>query len=489
MQNLPLQLYRAADVRALDRLAITQYGIPGFELMTRAGTAVFTSIRRNYPRARALAVFCGGGNNAGDGYVVAALARSAGYRVKLFALTDPAQLSGDAATACRQFTDQGGVTLRFSDGEVLAGIDLIVDALLGTGLDRPVSGVFAGAIAAINQSGLPVIAIDIPSGLHADTGAVMETAVKADRTLSFIGLKQGLFTGEAADYCGVIEFAGLEVPEAVYASVPISARLTRKSPWPPRKRCSHKGHYGHVLVIGGNLGYSGAARLAAQAALRTGAGLVSLATRSAHAQVLNMAQPELMCAGVETVEQLAPLLEKASVLAIGPGLAQDEWAKTMLDAALTWQMPRVMDADALNLLAQSPARKDNWVLTPHPGEAARLLAMSSAQVQQDRFAAATALQAQYGGVAVLKGAGTLIKSTGCLAVSCTGNPGMASGGMGDVLTGVIAGLIAQGLDLATAAEQGVYVHGLAADSAAKHSGERGLAAGDLLPWLRHWVNQ
>lgn len=489
MQNLPVQLYRARDVRALDRLAIEHGGVTGFELMTRAGEVVFAGIRKHYPRVRSLAVFCGGGNNAGDGYVVAALAESAGYKVAVYAVVDPAKLSGDAGAAYRKFADQGGKALPFSSRKGLDGCDLVVDALLGTGLDRPVSGVFAEAITVINQSGLPSVAVDIPSGLNADTGSVMGAAVKASRTFSFIGLKQGLFTGEAADYCGEIEFSGLDVPDAVYSTITPSARLARKIPWPPRKRCSHKGHYGHVLVIGGNLGYSGAARLAAQAALRVGTGLVSIATRSGHASVLNIAQPELMCAGVETAEQLTPLLDKASVLAVGPGLAQDAWAESMLSAALARRLPTVIDADALNLLAQAPEKRDNWVLTPHPGEAARLLETTNAGIQQDRFAAVEALQAKYGGVAILKGAGTLIKTNTTLAVSCTGNPGMASGGMGDVLTGVIAGLLAQGFDLATAAEQGVFLHGLAADSAAKTDGERGLSAGDLLPWLRHWVNQ
>jgi ADP-dependent NAD(P)H-hydrate dehydratase / NAD(P)H-hydrate epimerase len=274
------------------------------------------------------------------------------------------------------------------------------------------------------------------------------------------------------------------VPDDIFQQVLPSAVRVAKIPLPRRDRCSHKGDYGHVLIVGGDRGYSGAARLAGEAALRVGAGLVSVATRAEHAGLMNLSRPELMCHGVNTADQLAVLLEKASVVVVGLGLGQSNWAKELFSTALNSQKKMVIDADGLNLLARSPVVNPNWILTPHPGEAARLLNCSTAEIQRDRFSSVLSLQAKYGGIAILKGSGTLIASGDEIAVSTTGNPGMASGGMGDVLAGVIAGLLAQGLSLKNAAQQGVYNHGLAADLAAENDGERGLLASDLMPYLR-----
>jgi len=278
------------------------------------------------------------------------------------------------------------------------------------------------------------------------------------------------------------------VPDDVFTCLEASTTRVVKAPLPRRKRDAHKGDCGHVLVVGGELGYSGAVIMAGEAALRVGSGLVSIATRAEHAGFLNLYRPELMCHGVETSEQLSALLAKADVVVVGPGLSQSDWAKALFHAAISSGKPTVVDADGLNLLAAAPTAKTYWVLTPHPGEASRLLNCATAAIQHDRFAAALSLQANYGGVAILKGAGTLIASGHQLAVSNTGNPGMASGGMGDVLSGVIAGLLAQGLSLQDAAQQGVYIHGLAADLAAEKGGERGLLASDLMPYLRLLVN-
>ena len=419
----------------------------------------------------------------GDGYIIARLALEAGLKVSVYSLADPVNLKGDALAAYQNYVGAKGTVIPFQ-GEVIIDVDVIVDALLGTGLDRPVTGLYALAIQVINKSPAHVVAVDSPSGLNADTGNVMGCAVKADCTVTFIGLKQGLFTGHAADYCGEISYASLAVPDAIFQAVSSSAVRVVKTPLPRRDRCTHKGNYGHVLIVGGDCGYSGAARLAGEAALRVGAGLVSVATRTEHAGLMNLNRPELMCHGVETAGQLAALLEKASVVVIGPGLGQSDWAKELFVATIKAQKPLIIDADGLNLLARSPVTNSDWILTPHPGEAARLLSCSTAEIQQDRFAAVSAIQAKYGGIAVLKGAGTLIASEDEIAVSTTGNPGMASGGMGDVLAGVIAGLLAQGLSLKNAAQQGVYLHGLAADLAAAKDGERGLLASDLMPYLR-----
>jgi NAD(P)H-hydrate epimerase len=336
------------------------------------------------------------------------------------------------------------------------------------------------------------VAIDIPSGLHADRGEILGVAVKAGLTVSFIGLKQGRFTGAGPACCGEICFDDLAVPADLYGSVTASCHLYDGSDLPvllpQRARTAHKGDHGHVLVIGGDNGMAGAARMAAEAAARCGAGLVSIATRAVHAGIQAALRPELMFRGVETVDELTPLLERATVIAAGPGMGTSSWGRKLLEAAIERDLPLILDADALNLLPVMPKRRNNWILTPHPGEAARLLGLTTAAVQQNRFSAVHELVSRYNGVAILKGAGTLIAASDAPTCICTaGNPGMASGGMGDVLTGVIAGLLAQGLRHYDATRAGVYLHARAGDLAAAE-GERGLLATDLFPYLRRLVN-
>ncbi|MGH8603757.1 MAG: NAD(P)H-hydrate dehydratase, partial [Gammaproteobacteria bacterium] len=307
-----------------------------------------------------------------------------------------------------------------------------------------------------------------------------------------IGLKQGLFTAQGPDCCGRVYYHDLGVPRQVFsAAAPTATRVQLEDfEWAlgPRLRSSHKGDFGHVLVVGGDFGFVGAARMAAEAAARVGAGLVSVATRAAHASVINVTRPELMCHGVEEAGQLHALMTKADVIAIGPGLGRSPWAQALLAAALEGRRPLVVDADALNLIALEPSKRHNWVLTPHPGEAARLLGVQTQDIQGDRFNAALAIQARYGGVCVLKGTGTVVTDgVNRPAICAHGNPGMASGGMGDVLTGVITGFLAQGMEASTAAQAGVCVHARAGDLAARE-GERGLLACDLMPWLRRLVS-
>jgi NAD(P)H-hydrate epimerase len=486
-EHLPEALYRAEQVRAMDRYAIEQLKIPGSVLMQRAGSAAFSVLTRHWPQARSIAVVCGGGNNGGDGYVVARLALDCGFAVKVFALSPPARLSGDAWLAFEAYRSAGGEVNETLPAS-FAGFEVVVDALLGTGLDRQVEGKYAEAISKINAFCGGVLAIDIPSGLHADTGAILGQAVAAQATVTFIGLKLGLFTGEGPACCGKVWYADLAAQEAIPAGgKPAAWLIAYRNLLPPRRRTAHKGHFGHVLVVGGEAGFSGAARMAAEAALRVGAGLVSVATRKEHA-FLNLGRPEIMVHGVESPTELEGLLARATVVAIGPGLGQAPWALALLEKVLASSLPLVVDADALNLLAKAPLKRENWVLTPHPGEAARLLGTSAAEVQRDRLAALSALIERYGGVAVLKGAGTLVGAAGQIPYVCAlGNPGMASGGMGDVLTGTIAGLLAQGLKPLEAARMGVTVHAAAADKAAAE-GERGMLASDLLPWLRRLVN-
>lgn len=471
----------------MDHIAINHYKIAGYELMYRAGVASFTLLRESWSTAQRIAIFCGAGNNAGDGYIVARLAIEAGVAVQVIALKSPGQLKGDAATAYLAFQQVGGIVTEFN-ANLHISADVVVDALLGTGLDRKVQGDFAAAIKVINEAKLPVLALDIPSGLNADTGVAMGCAVRADKTMTFIALKQGLFTAEAPEYCGSIEFNALQVPDALLQQFPVAATLLSSCTLGKRTRTSHKGHFGHVLVIGGDYGYSGAARLAAEAAARTGAGLVSIATRQQHAALMNINCPELMSHAVEQKEQLHPLLEKATVVILGPGLGQSVWAEEIVATVCAINKPLVLDADGLNILAAQKNQNPNWVLTPHPGEAARLLACTTIHIQRNRYEAAQAIQVEYGGVCVLKGAGTVIFDGEHLFVSNKGNPGMATGGMGDTLTGVIAGLCAQGLELNKAACIGVELHAQAADLAAQQ-GERGMLASDLLPYIRKLVNR
>lgn len=490
MKPLPHNLYRAEQVRELDRIAIGELGIPGLTLMQRAGAAAFEVLRRRWPRTRHIGVLCGTGNNGGDGFVLARLAQATGLRVSVWQVGEASRISADALVA-RQQMEADGLCVEAFAGQDLSVCEVLVDGLLGTGLSGEVSGSWRKVIEAVNaarETGCGVLALDIPSGLHADTGAVLGAAVRADVCVTFIGLKLGLFTGQGPDYCGEVHFDDLDVPAGIYESFgPAATRLPAPVPGrvlPPRRPCANKGDFGHVLLVGGDYGMSGAARLAGEAALRCGAGLVSLATRTEHAAAISAARPELMCHGVADARSLKPLLRRASVLAIGPGLGRGAWGRQLLGVALASRKPLVMDADALNLLAEEPLQRTRWVLTPHPGEAARLLGQSVTGVQADRIAAARALQQKYGGTVVLKGAGTLIVDSSAVVSLCdAGNPGMASGGMGDVLTGVIAALLAQGLDCDEAARLGVCLHAAAADRAAT-AGQRGLLASDLFPPLR-----
>jgi NAD(P)H-hydrate epimerase len=317
--------------------------------------------------------------------------------------------------------------------------------------------------------------------------------VRAECTLTFVGLKTGLFIGDGPEHAGALFFDDLEIsPPDPRAFQPALERMTRSlvsTALPRRRRAAHKGTFGHVLVIGGGAGMPGAVRLAGEAALRAGAGLVTVATQIAHVNAIVAGCPELIVQGIERAPDVRPALERADVVAIGPGLGRSDWARGLLVEALGGGRPLVVDADALNLIAEEPAlRSPDWILTPHPGEAARLLGTDTAEIQRDRLAALDALLRHLGGTVVLKGAGTLVGRRGVVPALCDhGNPGMASAGMGDVLTGAIAGVLAQVRDPFLAARVGVLVHALAGDSAAR-AGERGLLASDVIRDLRNWVN-
>lgn len=475
-------------MRELEQRAICGH-LSAYDLMQCAAQACWRVLRERWPNAQNIHVVCGSGNNGGDGYEVARLARAAGREVELWQV-GPTPTQGAAVRAREAWLHCGG-NIR-TDSLDLSGAHLVVDALLGIGVSRPLQGEARAAVSAINASAAPVLAIDLPSGLDADTGRVHGLAVRADVTVCLVALKLGLFLGQAREYLGECVMESLAVPPSTEV-LPLAEVLGMdelERALPPRVQAAHKGTHGHVLVIGGDHGMMGAVLLCARAALRSGAGLVSVATRPAHAAALTAVQPELMCHGIEHARQLLPLLERATVVAIGPGLGQEAWGRELLARVLEPSQasakPSVIDADALNLLAQDPVHRPHWVLTPHPGEAARLLACSTAQVQVDRVSAVRALHERYGGVAVLKGAGTLVQGE-TLGVCAAGNPGMAVGGMGDVLTGVTAALLAQGLAPESAARMAVLAHACAGDRAAS-GGQRGLLPGDVIEQLRAVLN-
>ncbi|WP_339670563.1 NAD(P)H-hydrate dehydratase [Dasania marina] len=501
--DLPTALYTAAQVRDLDRVAIAQQGMAGFTLMRRAGRAAFELLLQCWPAVAEglpIIIVCGGGNNAGDGYVMASLAKQHGYAVQVIQVGDASRFKGDALLA-RQRALQDGVLVQAFSTAIVLEEGVLVDALLGTGLSGEVRATHCEAIHWLNQLDLPVLAVDIPSGLCSDTGRVLGAAVYADVSISFIGLKQGLLTGVGPDVAGDVYFDDLAVPSAVYAEVDFDCErlLLSKalSNLPERMATDHKGRHGHVMVIGGDTGMGGAALMAAEAAARCGAGLVSCATQPAHIAAFISRCPELMATGVVSGQELEPLLQRPTVLVLGPGLGQRPWGEQLLQQAYKTEKPMVLDADALNMISEgrvvkSPLRS-NCILTPHPKEAARLLGCSLAEVQANRFAAVAEIQQRYGATVILKGAGSLVANgpdslnRDRLGLCSYGNPGMATAGMGDVLSGVLGALLAQGLSANKAARLGVCLHAYAGDIAAQQ-GMCGTMASDLIPVLRRIIN-
>ena len=496
--TLPLAIYSSAQVRELDRIAIEQYGIAGYELMCRAGDAALSVLTKHWPTTQRILIYCGAGNNAGDGYVLGRLALEHGLSARIVTLIAPEELSGDAATAWRDCSDAGVVIEPWQEEAQRANsaADVIVDALLGTGVDRPLQGVFADAVQRMNADPAPVLSLDLPSGLDADSGAVLGEAVHADVTVTFVGLKQGSYLGLGPDYCGRLAYSDLDIPPAAGAS--LTPHLKRAScsdlndALPPRRRTSHKGDNGRLLLVGGAPGMSGAIRLAAEAALRAGTGLVYVGTHADSVTSVMAGRPEIMCRPIAQGSELDDMIALADAAVLGPGLGQSDWSRAIWQRMINADIPLIVDADALNLLAQQSISRSNWAITPHPGEAARLLSIGAAEVQRDRVKALTALAEQYRASVVLKGACSLIATRDAaqhleLTICDRGNPGMGSAGMGDVLSGVIGALLVQCGELSKAVRAGVLLHALAGDDAAA-DGERGTIATDLLPYIRRWAN-
>lgn len=484
----PLSLHDAAQVRALDARLMAA-GTPGAVLMQRAAQAAWRALRRRWPQVRKLCVLAGPGNNAGDGYLLAVLARRAGWDVQVYSLADPARLRDAAAQAYAEACAQGVQVQPWHAEAVLDG--LLVDAMLGTGLAGELREPYATAVARINASGLPCLALDIPSGLCADTGRLWGAAVRADLTVTFIALKLGLFTGAGPDQVGELCFADLQADAALCAAAPAMAQRLATGNLqrlPVRPRTAHKGACGRLLVVGGERGYGGAALLAAQSGLRGGAGMVSLATREEHVAGVLARCPELMVRGLLSSGQLLALLPGHDVLVVGPGLGQGAWGRSLLTAAAQFEGAQVWDADALNLLAAGRVQiRAGAVLTPHPGEAARLLGCSLAEVQDDRPAAALRLAQRYQAVVVLKGAGSLVTDGHTLRLCEHGHPAMAGPGLGDVLAGLIGALLAQGLAALPASELAVWLHARAGERLGQAG--RGLLASELVGVIRELLEE
>lgn len=496
-------LYTPEQTQAIDRYAIDQLGIKGAALMSRAGHVAFNLMKTRWPDAERIIIFCGGGNNGGDGYVVAALAHEFGMQVELRYLIAPETLKGDARPAY-EWAKRAGVSMApYQSSELIVG-DLIIDALLGTGLSGEIHSDYYKAIVEINRTQSPVLAIDIPSGLNGDSGAVMGTAVEASVTVTYIGIKRGMLTAAGLHHCGEIIFDALELPDEAFKDVqPVAELMGIDSfePRPQRNQSSHKGDFGHLLIIGGNRGMGGAALIAAKAAARMGVGLISVATHPDNVTAIQVAQPEVMTHAVSGTIELQPLLEKATAVVIGPGLGADIWAEELFKATLECDLPLLIDADGLNLLAKLGVPQEEkdilseqlnpkqWVITPHPGEAARLLDTTAEEVEANRFESIERLVEDFSATVVLKGAGTLVLSKGFIPAICShGNPGMASGGIGDLLAGVIGSLMAQDEELNEAAQYGVSLHSAAADIYVEQHGEWGLLAGDLPPIINRLLN-
>lgn len=473
------RFYSAQSSQKIDQYAINTLKIPGILLMKRAGLFAFDCLQHHYPKASQISLLCGTGNNGGDGFIVAQLCTLAGLTPVVYLLGDATQIKGDALIAYQEMLALG-ITPHALKPRQLKEAEVIIDALFGTGLDRPITGDYLKAIQLANQSKRPIIALDIASGLHADTGAALGDAIQATHTCTFITRKLGLYTYQGPDHSGHIHYSNLFLEKtAIDTQSPLATSHTLKH-WlnqlPKRLASFHKGLAGSALLIGGNHNMMGAIQLAANACLKSGAGLVKVVTKDEHALLLTQQTPEIMAYSEKDFKQDNPL---ANAVAIGPGLGSDKWAKDLFQQALDLALPKVLDADALKLLAEAPRQQHDWVLTPHPGEAATLLHTDSRTIQQDRINAIKTLHTKYGGVIVLKGNGTLIYDGQQMELCTKGNPGMAVGGMGDTLTGMITTFLAQGLSPWQAACIGVHLHAEAGDILAQQNGQAGVLPSEL----------
>ncbi len=493
-------------MREAERLAIEDLGVPGAVLMEHAAIGVVDAIGVGFPQARRVACFCGPGNNGGDGLAIARLLDARGYEVELFAVTDGRAYCGDAAlqwAICdrlglkvREVVDEGGIATAL---EAVLRCHLVVDALFGTGLARPLEGIFGALVTRLSDCERSIVAVDIPSGLDGSSGALLGVHLAADLTVTFGAPKVAHVMPPASESIGELVVSDLGVPPRIFESAPSDLSLLEAHDMrlllPPRSSTSHKGTYGHTLVVAGSEGKSGAALLATRAAIRSGSGLVTVAVPEPLLEVLESASLESMTIGLPVASggglssrAYASIVEAAEgkqAVALGPGLGTvGETVEVARRVVADLDVPIVLDADGLNAFADRPEllreRRAPLVATPHPGELGRLLGSDAASVEADRLSAARAAVEVTGGVVILKGHRSLIADEDGIAINPTGNPGMATGGTGDVLTGLVSGFVAQGRTAVQAAQLGAYVHGRAGDLAAADLGEPALTASDLL---------
>lgn len=485
-------LYSVSQLRQLEHMAFQQ-GLTELDLVERAAKAVVGHLKLEWPGLSSVQILLGKGGNAADGLFLAKLLQAEGIAVSLNTVFPKEDFSPLATSVVEQVEAQG-LSLDIFDPEKVCEVEVLVDALLGIGASGALDDNLSAAVAYLNAQNVPVVSLDVPTGLNADTGELLGATVHAHSTVTFIASKKGLYTGKAVSCCGRVVLADLDLPadnlRSMSPAVDVLDQNYLTACLPERPRGAHKGDFGHVLVIGGDYGMGGAIRLAAEAALRVGAGLVTVATRPEHVNIVSGSRPELMCHQVQQASDLDRMLNRATVIVLGPGLGKSDWAKAIFERIMDAPQPKVMDADALNLLAQSPQQCDDWILTPHPGEACRLLDVPCSEIENNRYETVQSLQDRFGGVVLLKGSGTLVCSPEHDITLCpAGNPGMASGGMGDILSGMIGGLLAQKLTITEAANAGVLAHARAADEAVlAGGGERGLLATDLLAHVRGLVN-
>ncbi len=499
------------QMRSYDAVAMERHGVPGIVLMENAGSGASRVILPMIGDGRATIV-CGKGNNGGDGFVIARHLMGAKKRVRVILLGALSQLNGDALVNAQILLNMRAEIHELADEadteklpDLISHSTVIVDAIFGTGLERPVIGRYHAAIEAINAARAPVVSVDLPSGLDADTGMPLGVCVRAARTVTFACLKRGLVMHPGCEIAGDITVVDIGAPGAIIDEVGHDGLLLSearvRSLLSPLPEDAHKGTFGHLLVIAGSPGRSGAAILASMAALRSGAGLVTLAVPGSMLSVMESCKPpEVMLEPLlpapdapfdeAITKRLSALLAGKTAVAFGPGCGLHASMRVVLEETLgRAEAPAVVDADGLTLLAGLStsvlsSRSHPTVLTPHPGEMARLTAGTAAEVQHDRVGTARAQAALRGAHVVLKGARTVIVSPdGSLSVNPTGNPGMATAGSGDVLTGMVGGLLAQGMEASDAACAAVYLHGLAGDRAAEVTGQRALVAGDILEHL------
>ena len=496
LDHISEPLYSADKVKLIERKACELEGYELFELMQRAGQFAWDYLQQKFPASENITVVAGAGNNAGDGFILAILANNCGKKVQVLTVKEQPTYRGDAAKAFEQLQQTNVAITQYAE-DLLSDTDVLVDAILGTGLSGSLRQDYLDVIHSINawhetHCGF-ILSLDIPSGLDSENGTLNPVAIHSDECLSFINLKPGMVTGKAREYCHHWDVAELDIPDKARVDIPLSAYADDAEGLirclPKRQLTSHKGSHGHLLLIGGDDGFGGAILMATQAAARVGVGRYTIVTRDSHIAPFLTQFPEAMIRSVEDpyAEEFQRLLKQVNAIVIGPGLGTRDWGKNLFHACIAADCPMIIDADGLNHLANIDTIRDNWVLTPHPGEASRLLLSDTQTIESSRYQAVADLQQKYQGTIILKGAGTLI-SNGVFTTVCTdGNPGMASAGMGDILSGIVGSLLAQGIGPFLASRIAVALHAKAADRAAL-DGEKGLLATDLMTPLRQLVN-